>query len=579
MACPETETLQAFVEARLDSSSREEVITHVDGCPICRSVLVDWARGCSRDDTGLGESPAGEPASVLDLQRGTKLDHFVVLEPLGSGGMGMVVSAYDPDLDRKVAIKLMRPDGPGSSDAGERRARLVREAQALAKLSHENVITVYQAGTFGEHVYIAMELVEGGTLSTWLRRTRRAWREVVAMFLRVGSGLAAAHAAGFVHRDFKPENVLVGDDGRVRVTDFGLVDTAGSTGGGSSSPSSPVLSSLTRTGTLVGTPRYMAPEQHARKRLDARADQFAFAVSLHEALYAVPPFLGGSYDELVTNVRAGTVRPPPPRAKVPAWLRRIVLRGLAPAPDDRYPSMAALMADLARDPGRWRRRIVALGAVATLVTAAVLVTWRAGGVAEPPCSGAEQNLAGVWDAASKARARIAFLATGTPFAEDAWRATDAPPRRLHRRLDPDAPFGVSGRPRRRAVGAGPRPAHGLPRTAPGPRARVEPPLRLGRLHGGRAGADRGGGAGAARWLRRSHPPRRPAGPARRSSTPGRHRRSPAVARRRGDAPRRRQVRRGPSFARDRGGDRASARLPAARSGGAVPPGAAPGSPR
>jgi len=424
MACPETETLQAFVEARLDSSSREEVIAHVDGCPICRSVLVDWARGCSRDDTGLGESPAGEPASVLDLQRGTKLDHFVVLEPLGSGGMGMVVSAYDPDLDRKVAIKLMRPDGPGSSDAGERRARLVREAQALAKLSHENVITVYQAGTFGEHVYIAMELVEGGTLSTWLRRTRRAWREVVAMFLRVGSGLAAAHAAGFVHRDFKPENVLVGDDGRVRVTDFGLVDTAGSTGGGSSSPSSPVLSSLTRTGALVGTPRYMAPEQHARKRLDARADQFAFAVSLHEALYAVPPFLGGSYDELVTNVRAGTVRPPPPRAKVPAWLRRIVLRGLAPAPDDRYPSMAALMADLARDPGRWRRRIVALGAVATLVTAAVLVTWRAGGDAEPPCSGAEQNLAGVWDAASKARARIAFLATGTPFAEDAWRATE-----------------------------------------------------------------------------------------------------------------------------------------------------------
>jgi tetratricopeptide (TPR) repeat protein len=377
--------------------------------------VVDWAREHDLAD-------AGEPAlaGTLDLTRGTELDHFIVLDALGSGGMGVLVSAYDPNLDRKVAIKLVRPDGPAGSDANERRARLVREAHALAKLSHENVVTVYQAGTHGQHVYIAMELVHGGTLTTWLRKRRRTWREVVPMFLRVGRGLEAAHAAGFIHRDFKPENVLVGDDGRVRVTDFGLVGTAGAVSEAGGSDLYPALSSITRTGSLVGTPRYMAPEQHDAAPLDARADQFAFAVALHEALYGVQPFPGRGYAELAANVRAGAICAPPPDADVPSWLRRIVLRGLARRPDDRYPSMAALLEDLGRDPGRSRRRLAALTAIGGLLVGVALVTRSMGIEARPACTGAERTLSGVWDGETRARARAAFQATGAAYAEHAW---------------------------------------------------------------------------------------------------------------------------------------------------------------
>jgi serine/threonine protein kinase len=204
-----------------------------------------------------------------------------VLDRIGAGGMGVVYAAYDPELDRRVALKLLRPDRFGS-DAD--RLRLLREAQALARLADPHVVSVYDTGTFGDRVFVAVELVEGETLRQWLgglRAAPRSWREVLARFLPAGRGLAAAHAAGLVHRDFKPENVLLGRDGRVRVADFGLAEAAPEPGG--------KLAALpAEWGLVLGTPAYMAPEQLRGIAVDARSDQFSFCVALFEALYGRP---------------------------------------------------------------------------------------------------------------------------------------------------------------------------------------------------------------------------------------------------------------------------------------------------
>jgi serine/threonine protein kinase len=170
------------------------------------------------DATRTGE-PRPPASAGLRFARGDVVDKFIVLEEVGAGGMGLVLAAYDPGLDRKVALKLHRAEQAGDVD----RMRLEREAQAMARVVHPNVVTVYQAGIAGGQLFVAMELVDGGTLRAWLRARRRGWREVLDAFLQAGRGLAAAHRAGLVHRDFKPDNVLVGVDGRVRVTDFGLV--------------------------------------------------------------------------------------------------------------------------------------------------------------------------------------------------------------------------------------------------------------------------------------------------------------------------------------------------------------------
>jgi serine/threonine protein kinase len=321
--------------------------------------------------------------------RGTAIDRFLVIDALGHGGMGVVVAAYDPTLDRKVALKLVRAYG-GSTDASSRaRARLLREAQAMARLSHPNVITVYEVGTYGGQVFIAMELVEGGTLGAWMRERPRGAAEVIDVVGRAGRGLAAAHAVGLVHRDFKPDNVLVGRDGSVRVTDFGLVrrdggpDDEGSVGGAGAAAAAAVSQTLTRPGALMGTPLYMAPEQHRGERSDARADQFAFCVVLYEALYGQRPFVAADDEAPAAAVLAGALRPPPRGARVPARLRRAVERGLATAPESRHPSMAALLGELERARGAGRWRVAALGAAA-LALAAVAVLARGTTTRAPP---------------------------------------------------------------------------------------------------------------------------------------------------------------------------------------------------
>ena len=420
----------------------------------------------TRTDDGDGTEP------TLSLTRGSMLGRYVLLDAIGSGGMGSVYAAYDPELDRRVALKLLR------SEAGQLgRARLVREAQAMAKVSHPNVITVHDVGAFEHGVFVAMELVDGVDLRTWLRSEKRPWREALEVFLAAGRGLAAAHEAGLVHRDFKPANVLRGDDGTIRVVDFGLARRADArpsrqeegeddeTGGEAKvAPPSEVESAsqsvaeameisgsqgllsgslgtsalisgevaLTHTGAVMGTPAYMAPEQHMRGEIDARTDQFGYCIALYEALYGKRPFSASNPVGLMFEVGRGEIPPPPKGTEVPTRLFAVLRRGLSPDPDDRWPSMSALLAALEHDP--WRRRRAWLGGGGAAVIAAVGVWGLAQANAETteaPCSAAAARMDGVWDDTRRTALTDAFEATALPYATksatwtsnqlDAWR--------------------------------------------------------------------------------------------------------------------------------------------------------------
>ena len=356
----------------------------------------------------------GEPGGALRLGR------YLVGERLGAGGMGVVYAGVDPELGRKVAIKLVRPDRAGARGAA--RERLLREAQAMARISSPHAVTVYEAGTWGEQVFVVMELVDGATLTQWLQQSPRTWREVQEIFVQAGRGLWAAHQAGLVHRDFKPDNVLVGSDGRARVADFGLAHAAAEaalTGEGASLPAGQVRgASSTATGALVGSLPYLSPEQHRGAPVDARSDQFGFCVALWEALYGRRPFVSATLEGLRAQVLAGAIAAPPEGARVPAALRRIALRGLQVDPARRYPDMAALLAELERV-GRGRGR-AALWAAAAALAAGAIAAWRIDPVVEDPCEGAGSEAAAAWGPDERAAVRRAFLATGRPEAAQVW---------------------------------------------------------------------------------------------------------------------------------------------------------------
>ncbi len=370
-------------------------------------------------------------------------DRYDVLEELGSGGMGVVYRARDRQLGRDVALKLVfTDDDPDETLA----ARLMREAQALAQLSHPNVVAVYDVGRAEGGVFVAMELIAGEAGDAWLEK-RRPWREVARVFCDAARGLAAAHAVGLVHRDFKPANVMLGADGRTRVLDFGLARAAGFGTSTSISDSAdldgderetkklgndyepPVSSSmrsaslldiaLTREGAVVGTPQYMAPEQFRGDAYDARTDQFSFCVALYKGLYGQRPFEGRTFGELRKNVLEGKVRPVPD-SDVPAYVRDLVLRGLAMDPARRWPSMEPIIEVLARDPAARKRRIALAVAAGVLLAGIGVTTWIA--VHRDPgavCRGGEHELAGVWDGARAKAVSEAFTATGRSFAADA----------------------------------------------------------------------------------------------------------------------------------------------------------------
>uniref|UniRef100_UPI002DD65D30 serine/threonine-protein kinase n=1 Tax=Sphingomonas sp. TaxID=28214 RepID=UPI002DD65D30 len=229
---------------------------------------------------------------------------------------------------------------------------------AMARLSHPNVAQVYEVADEGGQLFLAMEYIAGVTLRDWLAAEPRAWREVIRVYIEAGRGLAAAHAAGLMHRDFKPDNAMIAADGRVRVLDFGLsrlhATSEATSPGGASSPA--LALHVTAANSLVGTPAYMSPEQFDRQEADARSDQFSFCVAVWEALYGQRPFAGESVLDLSANVRSSVMRGPPAGMRVPTWVRRVLERGLARAPASRWPTMEALLTALARDPVRVRRR-------------------------------------------------------------------------------------------------------------------------------------------------------------------------------------------------------------------------------
>ncbi|MGZ3439952.1 MAG: serine/threonine-protein kinase, partial [Polyangia bacterium] len=340
------------------------------------------------------------------------LGRYVLLRVLGHGGFGVVWEAYDPVLDRKIAVKLLMPSAAV-------RGQIVTEAQALARVHHPNVVAVFDAGVEGagnhELAFIAMELVVGRTLRQWLADSKRSRAEVLDHFLPAARALDAAHAAGLVHRDFKPSNVLLGDDGRVRVSDFGLAIVDGVAPDGSPASNS-----------LAGTPRYMAPEQLDGAAADARSDQFAFCVSLYEALFGTHPFAAGDVTS-TAELRRKLAQPPlpPPRARATARIASIVMRGLAADPAQRWPSMRALVDALERA-RRSRALLVAAAACAVAVVAgAATLGWM--GAAGPPRAcrrAADAALENTWAPAHKSALAAQFGTLGARGA-DVWRRVAA----------------------------------------------------------------------------------------------------------------------------------------------------------
>jgi serine/threonine protein kinase len=390
--CLDDNAASEFVSGTLAQSSVTKVEAHLAGCRDCRALVAALA-GDEADSNVVTHkhekvSEDSQVAKRPVLSIGDRVGRYLVLSSIGAGGMGVVFAAYDPQLDRKVALKLLRANL--GANAKEARTRLKREAQAIAQLNHPNVVGVYDVGTTDDgDVYIAMEFVEGDTLTTWLKRWPRTWREILDVFHQAARGLMAAHSVGLLHRDFKPDNVLVGGDGRVRVTDFGLarsvfLDDSARGATTSLNPSarasqptpaagSPLQVDLTATGTVLGTPRYMPPEQLTGPSIDARADQFSFCVALYEALYSTHPLAGATSVSMLEHDEKAMQ--PPEGTKVPSAIGRAVMRGLEKERSKRFPTLAALMHELTPPPQRSSAKFIALAAVgaliATVATAAV----------------------------------------------------------------------------------------------------------------------------------------------------------------------------------------------------------------
>ena len=425
MPCLDEDVLLEFVQGRLAALELARVHAHLDSCADCRRLcaLVSYTPASSAPSVGNASVPTESTKAVELAHAHGTFGRYFILGTLGYGGMGEVVLAYDPKLDRNVALK--RPRLRAASLPAQARARLLREAQAMARLAHPNVLTVHDAGELDGEVFISMEYVRGRTLRRWLDEPRD-WRETLAKFRAAGEGLAAAHRAGLIHRDFKPDNVLVDEDGRVRVTDFGLAraqalpDEGSEPGPGHASPTTawgdgPETRS-TQTGALLGTPGYIAPEA-LQDDLGPISDQFSFFVSLYEGLYGERPFEGRSLMDQLQAAQRGELRPARPERGVPKHLRRVLLVGLASNPSHRFASMEKALAALSRVPSHPVRRW-AIGAATALGFASIAAgaIWERG-QPERQCRGSERFLEGTWDEAQRQKVRASFAATGVPQAE------------------------------------------------------------------------------------------------------------------------------------------------------------------
>jgi len=384
LRCPDDEALADFLAGVASDAVAREVEAHIDECSDCRSVLAESARCATKAPT----SPPLELEEPEPIVRGSLLGRFTVLDLLGAGGMGVVYSAFDPELDRRIAVKLV------NGRVGERHS-LEREARALARVKSPNVATVYDVGVAGGRVFVAMEYVEGQTLRQWAAQPRPV-SEVVRVYADAGRGLAAIHAAGLVHRDFKPDNAVVGADGAVRIVDFGLARAIPGAGTFDGNDASGGLS------VGGGTPAYMAPEVVEGASLDARSDQYSFCVALYEALFGVRPTPAPSGGPTWVQGKR-------PTRRLPGHLRAVLARGLSSVPDQRFDSIEALIAALTRP--RLKRRYAAIGlALAVGSVAAVEVA------ADDPCD-AKAQVAAVWSDSVRHRIGQAIADSGIPFAQ------------------------------------------------------------------------------------------------------------------------------------------------------------------
>jgi tetratricopeptide (TPR) repeat protein len=394
VACPDPNLIAELAAGTVGAGERSSVEAHLQSCADCRRLVHD-----------LRLAPEPEPGSTIGRYR--------VVKKLGAGAMGAVWAAYDPKLDRQVALKLLHATGD--------QQRMVAEGRAMARLAHPNVVPVLDLDTTDDgRVFAAMELVDGVTFRQWLAAAPRTTSAIVAVLLDAGRGLAAAHAAGLTHRDFKPENLLIGADGRTRVTDFGLARSS-SLGGAMSLPTelaTATTSPRSVSGALVGTPVYMAPEQFRAEAATAASDQFSFCVVLWEALYGSRPFDDGatSVTGLAEAVLAGRPREPAKNRRVPSRLRRILLRGLAGDPADRHPSLDELLAALESVLDNRRRIGVAVGLALVALLAGGAVWWRAheARLCREPALGA------IWTPARRAALASGFAKSGASFAASTW---------------------------------------------------------------------------------------------------------------------------------------------------------------
>lgn len=378
-----------------------------------------------------------------ELKEGTRIDRYQILGLIGTGGMGAVYKAYDPELDRSIAIKILSVLPQAGETASRPQVRLMREAQALAKLNHQHVVSIFDVGTYEDSVYIAMEYVKGTTLREWLKKSNPTQPEIIRVLTDAGQGLQAAHSEGIVHRDFKPENLIVGENGQIKVLDFGLARAAGHEDP-SPTPDEPAYkpdsssgekflsTPVTQFGAKIGTIAYMAPEHFQSQELDEKTDQFSFCVTLFEALYGKRPFSGRTVEELGNNTCAGRIEFPQ-RHDVPKWIEDTLRTGLSVSKTNRFASLAALLDVLGHDPleekrkrrASRNRRLLVTTLLALTIILPVGVWYGLRYRTVQLCKSAEGEFVGVWDGQTKASVKQAFLYTGKSYASGTWKRLQA----------------------------------------------------------------------------------------------------------------------------------------------------------
>ena len=364
-----------MLEGTLSETERAALDDHIDHCESCAQLVVEL--------TQLIYPADGELDQLGQLDR---IGRYKIATVVGKGGMGAVYEAWDDQLERKIALKLLRADLVEAEERKNYSARMLREARMLAAITHPHVLTVYDVGVWQDQVYLAMQFVQGGTLKQWLERDTPGWPEILRVYLDAAKGLVAAHERGLVHRDIKPSNILIGEDKGVWVADFGL---ARSDAPDTDDLAAATLDTLTRTGAVMGTPAYMSPEQHLGMNADHRSDQFSFCAALYEGLYKHRPFAGSTRRELAFEACAGRVLTPRGEhaAEIPDHIARALMKGLSADPDDRWSDMSALIDALDAKPSvmSWRSlgRVSAAASLLGLSAVGALVLFGPSSKPEP----------------------------------------------------------------------------------------------------------------------------------------------------------------------------------------------------